>query len=723
MTTPIYLSLVFHNHQPVGQFDDVSEHSTQVSYLPLINLLERHPTVHVGMHFTGPLLEWLIAHHQYLIDRLKTLVTRGQVEILTGGYYEPVLVALPDEDKIGQIRKLSDMIKSTFGTTATGVWLAERVWEPHLAKPIAEAGGRYVIVDDTHFEGVGFDKDKDLFGYYMTEEQGQVLAVFPTLTYLRYAIPWSPVEKVIQWLRLEADKPLLSGMPKIAFVSDDGEKFGTWPGTYEHCWGSGKYMEALFTAIEKNSEWIKTTAPTDFMRQAPALGRVYLPAASYMEMGEWSLPVAASRQLKTLKQQFENEKRTDVLRFVRSGIWRNFMVKYDEINHMHKRALMVSRKVHAMRHGRKREQALDLLWAAQSNDPYWHGVFGGIYLFNIRVANYANLIAAEALAEGDTPSLLLDTYDFDGDGQPELLMSGDIYNAIWAPGVGGALIELDHRAGRYNLLNLMNRHEEAYHSDLIEAVRDNRLITPETPTTPEIDNPSVKVVRAKETGLEKQLIYDWHRHASFVDHFLGPKTTLDEFYRAHYAEQGDFVNQPYRAETTATDEEIIVHLVRDGHIWIADKHVPIRVTKIFTYRRRNDVFKVQYTVSNRTSQPVEMRFAIETAVGFDGGQDIRYSSLRLNDNPARLRLYDIDSSEQISRYQTDSNIRSLTLTTELSQSATLWRFPLETITLSEAGFERGYQGTIFVQSWPLQLAAEAAWSVTITQRVTQESSK
>ena len=42
------------------------------------------------------------------------------------------------------------------------------------------------------------------------------------------------------------------------------------------------------------------------------------------------------------------------------------MVKYDEINHMHKRALMVSRKGtrHAARP--KREQALDLLWAAQA---------------------------------------------------------------------------------------------------------------------------------------------------------------------------------------------------------------------------------------------------------------------------------------------------------------------------------------------------------------------
>ncbi len=384
MTAPIYLSLVFHNHQPVGQFDYVSEHSTHVSYLPLIELLERHPGVRVGMHYTGPLLDWLKAHHPELIERLRTLVALGQVEILTGGYYEPVLVALPDEDKIGQIQKLTATIKETFGYQASGMWLAERVWEPHLARPIAEAGVKYIIVDDTHFEGVGFDKDKELFGYYVTEEQGHAVNVFPTLAYLRYSIPWSPVATLIDWLRSEADQPLPSFIPKLAFMGDDGEKFGTWPGTYQHCWGDGKYMELLFSALDQNADWLKTTMPSEYIAQFPALGRVYLPTASYMEMGEWSLPPDASHQLSTLRHAFEEEHRSDVVRFLRGGIWRSFMVKYEEINHMQKRALAVSEKVHAMRRGRKRDEALDLLWAAQSNDPYWHGVFGGIYLFNFQ---------------------------------------------------------------------------------------------------------------------------------------------------------------------------------------------------------------------------------------------------------------------------------------------------------------------------------------------------
>lgn len=721
MTAPIYLSLVFHNHQPVGQFDYVSEHSTHVSYLPLIELLERHSRVNVGMHFTGPLLDWLKTHHPELIERLRVLVTQGQVEILTGGYYEPVLVALPDEDKIGQIEKLTQAVKETFNYDAKGMWLAERVWEPHLARPIEQAGVKYVIVDDTHFEGVGFDKEKELFGYYMTEEQGHALAVFPTLAYLRYSIPWQPVEKLIDWLRSEADQPLPSYVPKLAFMGDDGEKFGTWPGTYEHCWGDGKYMESLFSAIEKNADWIKTAVPTQYMQQYPALGRVYLPTASYMEMGEWSLPADASYQLTTLKHAFEEQHRTDVTRFLRGGIWRSFMVKYDEINQMQKRALAVSAKVHEMRRGRKRDEALDLLWAAQSNDPYWHGVFGGIYLFNFRVANYANLIAAEVMADENVSSLVKS--DFDRDGRDELLMSNPPFNAIWMPDTGGGLLELDYRPARYNLLNIMSRHKEAYHLDLVNAARENRVITPESPASTEMENIHSKTVRAKEAGLERFLIYDWHRRASFLDHFIGPHTSLDEFYRAQYAEQGDFVNQPYQSETTATAREVNVHLTRDGHVWVGERHQPIRVNKTFTFERDKDSYTVIYTLTHTSLEPIEARFGVETVVGFDGGQDSNYCALLIGDDPARQPLYEVAATNGVSRYSADSNLRNLTLTTELSKPASLWRFPLETITLSEAGFERGYQGTVFLQIWHVAMQPSESWSVVITQRISETATK
>jgi alpha-amylase len=49
----IYLSLVFHNHQPVGNFQNVFAEAYEKSYVPLVAVLERHPGIRVAMHFTG----------------------------------------------------------------------------------------------------------------------------------------------------------------------------------------------------------------------------------------------------------------------------------------------------------------------------------------------------------------------------------------------------------------------------------------------------------------------------------------------------------------------------------------------------------------------------------------------------------------------------------------------------------------------------------------------
>ena len=81
------------------------------------------------------------------------------------------------------------------------------------------------------------------------------------------------------------------------------------------------------------------------------------------------------------------------MRWLRGAIWRNFQVKYREVNDLHKQMLRASDLVAAMPAGPSRDAALDHLFAGQSNDCYWHGLFGGIYLADLRVAALRHLIA------------------------------------------------------------------------------------------------------------------------------------------------------------------------------------------------------------------------------------------------------------------------------------------------------------------------------------------
>ena len=253
-TNSIHLGLLLHNHQPVGNFPWVFQQVYEEAYLPLIQALERHPKVRLSLHYTGSLLDWLEEAHPEFIECIAKLVQRNQVEMVSGGYYEPILPSIPDRDKIAQIERLTERIQRDFGTRVTGMWIAERVWEPGLPRFLKEAGIEWTILDDVHFKSAGLD-EKELYGYYATEDQSSIVKVYATSKLLRYTIPWRPVRETIENLRSLATP---DGR-RIVVMGDDGEKFGSWPETAPYCWGSDGYsgwIDEFFTELEQNSSWL-----------------------------------------------------------------------------------------------------------------------------------------------------------------------------------------------------------------------------------------------------------------------------------------------------------------------------------------------------------------------------------------------------------------------------------------------------------------------------------
>lgn len=687
----IYLGLAFHNHQPVGNFPWVFEQVYHDAYLPMVEALERHPSIHLSLHYSGPLLDWLRENRPELIERIRTLAKQGQVEIMTGGYYEPILPAIPDSDKLGQIAKLTAAVQDDFGYTPSGLWLAERVWEPQLTEILAQAGVQWTVVDDTHFKMVGLG-DEDLFGYYITEEQGHTLKVFGTSKRLRYLIPWRDVEEVIHFLRQQATEK----GTKIAVMGDDGEKFGSWPGTYEHCWQQG-WMEDFFTALEENGDWLHTISLGDYVRDFPPLGRVYLPCASYDEMMEWALPSAKSRQFAELSKELEAEGRQDIAQYMRGGFWRHFLVKYPEINTMHKKMLRVHDKVYRARSMSETDCGLDDLWRGQCNCPYWHGVFGGVYMTDIRAASYRHLIQAENKADALLRSgswLSCERADFDCDGLEELLVDGDAIALYIDPADGGSIFEWDLRRHSYNLASTLTRRPEAYHQVLIEGKRqvDQKVRTIHDG------------IQIKERGLYRHLHYDRYRRACMIDHFLGADATLGKFIRSSYHELGDFVDQPYECLVDETGDRLRIHLKRDGHLKYNRRLLPFRVEKALSLISGKDELRVEYKLTNTGHTTVKSVFGTEWNINLLGGghSDQAYyevPGLELDD-------WHLDSTGELSEIEElalGNRQLGIQILLKVSHKVRLWRFPVEAICNSEAGLERVYQGSCLVLLLPFRL--------------------
>ena len=722
-----------HNHQPIGNFEFVAEDAYQKSYFPFVKVLLRHPKIKIVLHYTGALYHFFEQRHPEFIDTLKMLTAEGRAEILSGGFYEPIIAVLPDEDKIGQIHALTNYIRRTIGYHARGMWLAERVWEPHLPKPIAEAGIDHVVVDDFHFKMAGLS-DEELDGYYLTEEQNSVVRVFPGSERLRYAIPFRGPEETIE---------LLAGLRsternRLMVMADDGEKFGVWPETFHTVYEEG-WLERFFTLIEQNSEWLETTTFSEYQTKEPPRGRIYLPTASYMEMGEWALPTRAMKEYDDALAKVKNLPDFAGIRpFIKGGFWRNFLAKYPESNHLHKRMMMVSRKVHdaldgleaqGVKKGQDAARMLDHLYQSQCNDSYWHGVFGGLYLPHLRSAVYEHLIQAEYSADAmkhqpgagsqkpdvrrkqskqektAAPSWLeIEQGDFDQDGSEEVMLNSDRLNLFIDPAEGGRLTELDWKPRSFNLMNTLTRRHEGYHDKILKAVG-------ETSSGSRSDGAKTihERVSMKEEGLQYHLLYDWYTRGSLLDHFLGSDVDLARFMRSEYYEAGDFVLGRYGVKLKKAQGIATVAMERDGNV----AGLGVRLRKELSLRSAASEVSIQYQLANTSSEELNASFGSEFNFSLlAGNADDRYYDIPGHTLEKR-NLASIGETNNVKQVSLVDEWLKLRLTLGFSQPAIFWRAPVETVSQSEAGFERVFQSSMVMPIWRISLLPGKSWEAEI----------
>ncbi len=693
----IYLGIVIHNHQPVGNFPWVFDQAYQQAYLPMLEAIERHPSLRFSLHYSGCLLDWLRQNHPDFLLRLANLVHKEQVEIVTGGYYEPILAIIPDADKKGQISKMNSFIEQQFNFKPSGLWLAERVWEPSLPKILAQAGISWTLVDDTHFKAVGLE-DKDLFGYYITEDEGYWIKVFPGSKYLRYSIPWRSVDEVITFFKNQASAEEI----KIAILGDDGEKFGVWPGTYKHCWQE-KWVDKFFTALEDNQDWLYTIKLSDYIQKFPPLGRIYLPCAAYDEMLEWALPAEKSWKLTNLKRQLETEGRRDLTQFMRGGFWRHFLVKYPEVNRIHKKMLLVHKKVYMAYDKNPNDCGLEELWQAQCNEVYWHGIFGGVYLADLRTTTYSYLIQAENKADktlGQT-GLRWEQKDFDNDGYEELLVTSEGFNIYFSPQEGGAIFEWDLRRHNYNLLATLARRPEAYHQVLTKPANE-----PNTSKNKAVVSIHDKI-KVKDPNLSSRVVYDAYPRSSLLDHFLNLDVRLMDFANNTYTELGDFINQPYQVSLDHQRERLIINLRRRGNLIRGKEKLAFEINKEILLEPKVEKLLISYEIKNRSHFLVESIFGCEWNINLLGGGHnelayYRIPGITLDD--AHLDSWGELSS--VDRVILGNRGLGVEIEVKVTPKVNLWRFPVETISNSEAGIEKLYQASCLVFLLPFKLSPD-----------------
>ncbi len=697
MAQEIRLCLVLHNHQPVGNFDNVFEQAYEDSYRPFLDVFEPYESLNISLHTSGPLIEWLADRHPEYLDRLAKLVAAGRIEIIGGAFYEPILTMIPSRDRIGQITSYSKWLEERLGGQVQGMWVPERVWEQSLASDLAKSEIQYTILDDFHFKNAGLNAE-DLTGYFVTEDDGRIVNVFPGSEPLRYLIPFRPPHETIEFLRNQAQQHPGS----VAVFGDDGEKFGTWPDTKAHVYDEG-WLRQFFDALTAEQDWLKTTTLAQAYAETDPAGKIYLPDGSYREMTEWALPVSQQLNYDSIIHQLESlENFEQIKRFMRGGFWRNFKAKYPESGEMYARMMHVSSLLlQAEQEGRSGvevEAARKALYRGQCNCSYWHGAFGGIYLPHLRNAVFSHLIEAENILEPvleqrqDWVEATADDYNFDG--HSEIRLASDKLIAWFEPDAGGRMYELDVRTIQHNLLATMARRPEAYH----EKVKQGEPAS-------DADCASIhdRVV-FKQAGLQDRLQYDPDLRKSLVDHFFDNNTTLDSIVQGTAEERGDFAQGSYAAKIRRGPQKTQIQFQRRGNAW----GIPLSITKGVTLSAGSHILEIAYLIEGL---PVnrEFHFGVEfNFAGLPSGADDRYFH-QLNQQRLGQLGEQLDLAEVSDLSLTDEWL-GIDVQWSVNQPTHVWTFPIACVSQSEGGFELVHQSVVVMPHWWVRGDSQGKWS-------------
>lgn len=679
---PLLLTLGLHAHQPEGNFGHVFQDHLRDVYEPFLRRAAEGDLLPLTLHLSGPLLDWLEGNASGYLDLIGELTGAGKLELLLAGYYEPILPSLPREDRIEQILWMKDALRHRFGVDATGLWLTERVWEPALAADLAEAGVKYVLVDDRHFVASGFPRES-LHAPFRTEASGKSLGVFAIDEQLRYMIPFHPPEDTATYLR-----DLRSKGHRLAVAADDIEKFGGWPGTREWVYEKGwldDFMRVM-RGLEEEGQ-VKLATFSEALEEVQSGGLAYLPSASYREMEEWSLPTEAYRRIPALRAALGPERfdRGDSP-LVRGSHWRNFLVKYPEANRMHKKMMVLSGLCRARGNPEGPRRSLG---KAQCNDAYWHGVFGGLYLRHLRDTIWRNLAEAEReLRGGET--LGWEDRDLDMDGHDEIWVHSSEFSALVSPYRGGSIEELTLFHQAINLANTLTRRREAYHERESSGEEPAHHPTQEGADTDQNTDTGTNGADGGTDGtpsihdLEEGLAFteppptDLNDRALFLERVLSGGTLREDYEKGEYHPIHSWADKPFSVERVmgiARENRVADDGERgpEGETHGMDSHPPEADLLIsLSAPEPGSLRKTMYFSSNGV---VELHFAWDPSAFTPDASFTSEVSLG-----AEAEIKTIPEAEE-------------------------WRHPIATFSKSEKGFDETVQGESVLLRWPVGLGA------------------
>ena len=654
------VKLIFgtYNAVPSGETEYLFEDAYQKAFKPFLTAIYNHPEFKSTLFFAGPLLEWLDKRHPEFHTVLGELMANKSIEILGGGYWEPMLPLIPSPDRVGQIEVMTTYLRKKFGKRSRGSWITGQVWEAHLASSLRSSGMDYVFLTERAFPEIsGFQAETPV----IAEDQGKTVVIFPVMDSLAEQFLKVPPEHILDFMRgLEPTEE----KEVVVSLLLDGLALGG-DGTHSVCYGE-KWLERFFDAVHLSRDWLECVHPGRYIRNARfPRNKVYVPGPSYDSLMAWTRSghsLAPVINDPGLLPEGDSKERSAANRRPRP-YYREFLTKYRESSLLYAKMMHIEVLTNQLRGDKYRKKsAKEELWRGQEHYAYWHGPSGGIYNGRLRHSAYGALIEAEkATRERGIFKAAITSVDFDMDGDKEFLYNGLNFNA-YIHTVGGTLFELDYLPVSRNYLATLSRYQEDYHPQA-----------------------------TREQG------YDCYPRHAFLDHVLHPQDGPETFKRNSDRRRSSFPGMRYTPLEVVRDQPR-VSLTCIGPVNGDGDALEIRKT----FRFRRNTLEVDYTLTNRTPRTISFPWGTEINLALGDNPESRAVFIDAED-PIGTVAQDRGRDEGVRRWTVLDSERDVLVHFNVTEAVELWRFPVYADYRVGRELRRNYQSSFFMPKWQVEI--------------------
>ncbi len=145
----IYWAPLFHFYQPPTQTPDILMKVSNEAYRPVLDIFDEFAHARATFNINGCLTEMLALYgYTDILEKIKKLAERGQIEFTGSGKYHPILPLIPRHEIERQIRLNHDTNRQYLGDIyqPKGFFPPEMCYSTEIIDPIVQSRHEWIII-------------------------------------------------------------------------------------------------------------------------------------------------------------------------------------------------------------------------------------------------------------------------------------------------------------------------------------------------------------------------------------------------------------------------------------------------------------------------------------------------------------------------------------------------------------------------------------------------